>query len=222
MTKRLGIEDSALLRKAAENPPEHYTVIIGGTNAAEKIGYISKFMDKAKKILIGGSVAHTFLAAQGENVGNSKIAENYLVECRDILAKANAKKVKIVLPTDHIAAIRIEPEVTIKMIKEEESITDNMTGFDIGFDTIKLFSDEIADAELIVWYAPLGVYEVDTFSSGTTKIAEAVADSPAESIIIGESLIQAFEKAGVAERVSYKTTASGAVLELLTAKITNP
>ncbi|MCK5058689.1 MAG: phosphoglycerate kinase [Candidatus Aminicenantes bacterium] len=222
MTKQPGIEDNALLRKAAENPPENYVVIIGGTGAADKIRYISKFMNKAKKILIGGSVAHTFLAARGESVGNSKIAEDCFEECREILKKAKDKKVRIVLPSDHIAALRVEPEVTIKMIKEEESIPDDMMGLDIGFDTIRLFSDEIPDADLIVWYAPLGVYEIDTFSAGTAKIAEAVVGSSADSIIIGEELIKAFGKAGLTDRVSYKTTASAAVLEFLTAKVANP
>jgi len=221
MTKQSGIEDNALLRKAVENPPENYVVIIGGTGAADKIGYIAGFVEKAKKILIGGSVAHTFQAARGENVGNSKIAEDCLDECRKILKKAKDKKVKIVLPADHIAAIRVEPEVTIKMIKEEDSIPDNMMGFDIGFDTIKLFRDEIADAELIVWYAPLGVFEIDTFSAGTAKIAEAIADATADSIIIGESLLRAFEKTGLADRVSYKTTESKAVLQFLTTQGTN-
>lgn len=218
MSNQAEIKDNALLHQAAENPPDNYVVIIGGLRTAEKIRWLSGFLDRAKKILIGGSVAYTFLAARGDDVGNSKVEADYFDRCRDILKKAAEKNVKIVLPSDHIAAIQVEPEVTIKMIKEAEQIPENMMGLDIGFDTIKLFSSEIEDAELIVWYGPLGVYKIDTFSAGTAKIAEAVAGSSAESIIIGEELTAAVLQAGYADRVSYTTTDSEAVLDFLTGK----
>jgi 3-phosphoglycerate kinase len=216
MSNQADIKDNALLRKAAGSPPENVAVIIGGTRISEKIRSVSGFLDRAKKILIGGSTAFTFLAAQGKDVGNSKVEADYFDECRDILKKANEKNVKIVLPIDHIAAIQVEPEVTIKMIKETEHIPDNMMGLDIGFDTIELFSTEIEKAEVIVWYGPLGVYKIDTFSAGTSKIAEAVAGSNAVSVIIGEELADAVRRAGVAEMFSYITTESKAVLDFLT------
>ena len=218
MSNQAKIEDNTLLRRAAGSPPENYVVIIGGIITAEKIRRLPGFLDKADKILIGGSVAYTFLAARGDDVGNSKVEADYFDRCRDFLKKASEKNVKIVLPNDHIAAIQVEPEVTIKMIKETEQIPENMMGLDIGFDTVKLFSSEIEDAELIVWYGPLGVYTIDTFSAGTTKIAEAVAGSSAESIIIGEELTAAVRQAGYEDRVSYTTTDSEAVLEFLTGK----
>lgn len=216
MSNQAKIKENALLRQAAESPPEHYVVIIGGIRTAEKIRWLAGFLDKAKKILIGGSVAYTFLAARGDDVGNSKVEADYFDQCRDILKQASDKNVKIVLPIDHIAAVQIEPEVTIKMIKETEHIPENMMGLDIGFDTIKLFSSEIEDAELIVWYGPLGVYKIDTFAAGTAKMAEAVAGSAAESIIIGEDLTAAVRKAGQADLVSYTATDSEAVLKFLT------
>lgn len=218
MSMQEKMKANPLLRKAAEKPPGNYVVIFGGMGAAEKVRHISAFIDRAKKILIGGSTAYSFLAAQGKDVGNSKVEEDCFEQCRAILKKAAEKNVKIILPIDHIAAIQVEPEVTIKMIKKGENIPDNMMGLDIGFDTIKLFSAELQDAELILWHGPLGVFEIETFAAGTTEIAKAVADSPAEAIIIGEDLVTAIEKTGVSDRVSYKTTESSAALKFLTGK----
>ncbi len=216
MTDQTRIKDNTLLRKIVENPPANYTVIIGGTRTAEKIRYAAGFIDKAKKILVGGAVAYTFMAARGDDVGNSQIDRTCFAQCRDILKKAAEKHVKMVFPIDHVAAVDIEPDVTIKMIKQTESIPDNMMGLDIGFDSIALFSHEIRDAELILWYGPLGVYEIDTFAAGTSEIAEVVARSRAVSIILGGSLSAAFDKKGLAGQVSFMTEEGAAVLDKLT------
>lgn len=217
MANQTGEQANTLLRKAAENPPENYVVIIGGTRIAEKIRYIAGFIDKAKKILVGGAVAYTFMAARGDDIGNSKIERACVTQCRDILRKAAEKNVKMIFPIDHVAAVDIEPDVTIKMIKQEEYIPDNMMGLDIGFDSIELFSREIREADLILWYGPLGVFEIDTFSAGTSEIAEVVARSHATSIIIGGALSAAFEKKGLARQVSFMTAESVAVLDRLMA-----
>lgn len=208
-------KNNAVLHRAAEHPPQHYLAIIGGDRLAEKIPVISGFIDKASTILLGGAVAYTFLKAKGEDVGNSKTDDAYLKQCLDILNKAEERNVRIVFPSDHIAAIRVEPEITIKMIREGETIPDTMMGLDIGFKTIHLFSREIEKAGLIVWYGPLGVFEIDTFAAGTTEILKAVAQSSASSIIIGEALVLAAEKIGVSAQISYISKESQATLKTL-------
>ncbi len=191
------------LSMALENPPKNYTVIIGGARVSDKIHLITHLIHRAQKILIGGGIAHTFLSAKGVEVGSSKVEEDYFQLCRDILQKAAEKNVKIVLPVDHIAALAIEPDVTIRMIKKDGKIPDEMMGLDIGFETIRLFTQEMKDAELIVWNGPLGVFEIETFSAGTIEIAKEVASSSAISIIGGGDLAAAINKAGVTHQISF-------------------
>jgi 3-phosphoglycerate kinase len=190
------------LTMALENPPKNYTVILGGARISDKIHIITHLIHRAKKILIGGGIAYTFLKAKGVAVGSSKVEEDYFQLCRDILQKAEEKNVKLLLPIDHIAALSIEPEVTIRMIKKSDQIPEEMMGLDIGFETIRLFAQEIKDAELIVWNGPLGVFEIETFSAGTVEIAKEVAASSATSIIGGGDLAAAINKAGVSHQVS--------------------
>jgi 3-phosphoglycerate kinase len=190
------------LTTALENPPKNYTVILGGARVSDKIHLITHLIHRAQKILIGGGIAYTFLQAKGVEVGRSKVEEDYFQLCRDILQKAEEKNVKVFLPIDHIAAISIEPEVTIRMIKKDDHIPEEMMGLDIGFETIKLFAREMKDAELIVWNGPLGVFEIETFSAGTVEIAKEVAASSATSIIGGGDLAAAIHKVGVSHQVS--------------------
>lgn len=203
------------LGMAVHNPPENYFAILGGFKVSDKIPVIDKLMDNAKKILIGGAMAYTFLKAKGMDVGNSVVQEDSLYICKDILKKAQEKGVKILLPIDHVAAIKIEPEVTIRMVKRGANIPNDMMGLDIGFDTIDLYVKELQGAELIVWNGPMGVFEIETFASGTMEIAKAVAKSSATTIIGGGDSVSAVNKAGVAGDISHISTGGGASLEFL-------
>ena len=192
------------LSMAIENTPENYTVILGGVKVSEKIPLINNLMNKAKKILLGGSLAYSFLRASGVDVGGSKTEKGSLQVCKDILKKAKEKNIKLLLPVDHIAAHSIEPEVTIRMIKKGEDIPEEMMGLDIGFETIELYTQELKDAELIVWNGPLGVFELETFSAGT-----------ASSIIGGGHSVAAINKAGVADEITHLSTGGVASLKFL-------
>jgi 3-phosphoglycerate kinase len=203
------------LSMAIENTPENYTVILGGVKVSEKIPLINNLMNKARKILLGGSLAYSFLRASGVDVGGSKTEKGSLQICKDILKKAKEKNIKLLLPVDHIAAHSIEPEVTIRMIKKGEDIPEEMMGLDIGFETIQLYTQELKDAELIVWNGPLGVFELETFSAGTTEIARAVAASSASSIIGGGHSVAAINKAGVADDITHLSTGGVASLQFL-------
>lgn len=206
------------LGMATENPPANYYVILGGAKVSDKIPVINNLLDKAQKILIGGAMAYTFLKAKDENVGNSKVETDFIDTCKDILKKAEEKQVKLLLPIDHVAAIKIEPEVTIRMIKKGKEIPGNMMGLDIGFDTIYLYKEELADAELIVWNGPMGVFEIENFAAGTEEIAKAVAESSAITIVGGGDSVAAIHKAGVAEKITHISTGGGASLEFLSGK----
>jgi 3-phosphoglycerate kinase len=203
------------LTMALENPPKNYTVIIGGARISDKIHLITHMIHRAHKILIGGGIAYTFLKAKGVDVGGSKVEEDYFQLCRDILQKAEEKNVKLLLPVDHIAAISIEPEVTIRMIKRSDQIPEEMMGLDIGFETIRLFTQEMKDAELIVWNGPLGVFEIETFSAGTVEIAKEVAASSATSIIGGDALTAAIHKTGVSQKISFLSSGGVAMRQFL-------
>jgi 3-phosphoglycerate kinase len=203
---------------ATENPPQNYSVILGGAKVSDKIPVITNLLDKAQKILIGGAMAYTFLKAKNENVGNSRVETDFIDTCKDILKKAEEKQVKLLLPIDHVAAIKVEPEVTIRMIKKGKEIPENMMGLDIGFDTIDLYKEELADAELIVWNGPMGVFEIENFAAGTEEIAKAVAASSATTIVGGGDSVAAVHKAGVAEKINHISTGGGASLEFLSGK----
>jgi len=206
------------LSMAIENPPVQYVAILGGAKVSDKIPVIANLIGKANTILIGGAMAYTFLKATGMDIGKSKVEDEYLPMCKDILKQAEEKGIKLLLPIDHIAATRIEPNITVKMTRQGESIPPEMMGLDIGYDTIELYINEIKGAELIVWNGPMGVFEIDTFSAGTSELAKAVASSDATSIIGGGDLISAINKAGVADQITHISTGGGASLEFLSGK----
>jgi len=203
------------LSLATDNPPKNYTVILGGAKVSDKLPIISNLMLKAQKILIGGAMAYTFLKAKGIKVGMSLVENDHIDTCKDIMKKAEEKDVRLLLPIDHVAAVNMEPEVTISMIKRGQDIPDHMMGLDIGFDTIDLYCKEIKDAELIVWNGPMGVFEVENFSAGTIELAKAIAESKATTIIGGGDSVSAVNIAGVTNKISHISTGGGASLEFL-------
>ncbi len=203
------------LKLALENPPEKFTIILGGSKVSDKIGVVENLTDKANSILIGGAMAYTFLKSMGENVGGSRTEDEYLDVCKNILESASKKGVKIILPVDHIAATKIERNVTIRMIKPGESIPEEMMGLDIGFETVDIFRKAILKSQMIFWNGPMGIFEVETFSGGTTAIAEAIAESPAISIAGGGDTISAINRTGVENSISHISTGGGASLKFL-------
>jgi len=203
------------LSMAAENPPDNYLVILGGAKVSDKLPLLMHLLDKADTILIGGAMAYTFLKASGVGVGYSRVENECLDLCRELLRKGEASGVRILLPQDHIAATKIDPNITIRIIRPGEEIPGEMIGLDIGPETVEQYQNEIARAELIFWNGPMGVFEVDAFAGGTMEIAAAVAASTATTIIGGGDSIAAVRKAGVSDRISHISTGGGAALEFL-------
>ena len=208
------------LSKLIYSPEKPYTIILGGAKVSDKIPVIQNLLNKADNILIGGAMAYTFLAAQGFDVGRSLIEEDKEELALLLLKKAKEKNVQIHFPSDHIIAAKLDPNSRSRTI-EDFPIPKDFMAVDIGPKTVDKYSKIISEAKTILWNGPLGVFEIDKFSKGTNKIARAIANSNALSIIGGGESSAAVYKAGVNENISHISTGGGASLEFI-AKETLP
>jgi phosphoglycerate kinase len=207
------------LGKALQHPEKPFVAILGGAKVSDKISVIQNLMEKVDALIIGGGMAYTFLKAQGEQVGKSLVEEDKVDLARQFLQQAKTRKLKFLLPVDHIVAEKIEANAAIQTVGGGRPIPANMMALDIGPKTIDLFAEEISRARTIVWNGPMGVFEVAPFAKGTFKIAHAVADNPgATSIVGGGDSVSAVRAAGVAEKITHISTGGGASLEFLEGK----
>ena len=204
------------LGKALQNPERPFVAILGGAKVSDKIGVIQNLLGKVDVLIVGGGMAYTFLKAQGQAVGKSLVEEDKVQLAKELLQQAKARKVKFLLPTDHVVADRIDASALTKIVGAGQSIPDNVMALDIGPETIETFSEEIAKARTIVWNGPMGVFEMPPFAKGTKKIANAVAENPgAVSIVGGGDSVAAVKAAGVADKITHISTGGGASLEFL-------
>jgi phosphoglycerate kinase len=207
------------LGKALQHPEKPFVAILGGAKVSDKISVIQNLMDKVNALIIGGGMAYTFLKAQGEQVGKSLVEEDKLDLARQLLQQAKARKLKFLLPVDHIVAEKIDANAAVQTVSGGHPIPANMMALDIGPKTIDLFAEEVSRARTIVWNGPMGVFEVAPFAKGTFKIAHAVADNPgATSIVGGGDSVSAVRAAGVADKITHISTGGGASLEFLEGK----
>jgi phosphoglycerate kinase len=207
------------LGKAMQHPEEPFVAILGGAKVSDKIGVIQNLMNKVDALIIGGGMAYTFLKAHGEQVGKSLVEEDKVELARQLLQEAKTRKLKFLLPVDHVVAEKIDVNSVTHIINTGDPIPANMMALDIGPKTIEIFSEEISRARTIVWNGPMGVFEVSPFSKGTFKIARAIADNPgATSIVGGGDSVAAVHAAGVADHMSHISTGGGASLEFLEGK----
>jgi phosphoglycerate kinase len=202
------------LTKAVHSPEKPYVAILGGVKVSDKIPVIESLMKKADEILIGGAMAYTFFAAQGFDVGRSLVEEDKKDLALNLLDKAKSMGVNVLLPEDHIAAAAIAPDAEAQTI-DDFPIPSGLMALDIGPKTTESFQEAITKAKTIFWNGPMGVFEIEQFSSGTVKIAEAVANADAVSIVGGGDSVAAVYKAGVSDRISHISTGGGASLEYI-------
>src|SRR4030042_1778272 len=201
------------LEKALLNPQKPYVAILGGAKVSDKIGVIQNLLDKVNTLLIGGGMAYTFLKAEGFQVGKSLVEEDQIGFSLNLLRKAKGK-IKFLLPSDHIAAERMDVQAKREIVKNDK-IPSGWVCLDIGPETVKTFSEEIQSAKTIVWNGPMGVFEMEPFSQGTFAIAKAIANSSAFSVVGGGDSVAAVNQAGGADRISHLSTGGGASLEFL-------
>lgn len=204
--------------QAVTNPLHPFVAIIGGAKVSDKIGVISNLLDKVDTLLIGGGMANTFLAAQGYKMGKSLVEEDKLDLAKELLAKAKKNKVNMLLPTDLVMAAAFAPDAE-HVTEKVKNLNQAYMALDIGAETSKAYAEALADAKMIVWNGPIGVFEMDAFCKGTEAVAKAVAKSRATSIVGGGDSVAAIEKLGLAKRITHISTGGGASLEYLEGKV---
>ena len=207
------------LGRALHDPERPFVAILGGAKVSDKIPVIQNLLTKVDALIIGGGMAYTFLKAKGEQVGKSLVEADKVDLARKLMDEANSRKVKLLLPVDHVAAEKPDVNALVKKVDVGQPIPDNLMGLDIGPVTMENFSEEISRARTIVWNGPMGVFEVPPFARGTFKVAEAVAENAgATSIVGGGDSVSAVHAAGLADKMSHISTGGGASLEFLEGK----
>ena len=206
------------LGASLENPTRPFVAILGGAKVSDKIGVIENLLEKVDTLIIGGGMAYTFYKAQGHNIGTSICEEDKLDLAKVLLEKAENKGVKLLLPIDNHVSSEYSNDGEDKFVDSNE-IPDGFMGLDIGPKTIELFKNAIRDAKTVLWNGPLGVTEFSKFADGTTKIATALAESEAVTVIGGGDSAAAVEKMGLADKMTHISTGGGASLEFLEGKV---
>ncbi len=204
--------------KAVSSPQKPYVAVLGGAKVSDKIEVIKNLMKEVDAILVGGGMAYTFLKAQGVEIGNSKLEADKVGLANEILKEALVKKVKLMLPVDHVVADKLDASAQAK-VTPDNKIPVGMIGLDIGPKTIKLFEAELKNAKTIVWNGPLGVFETDKFDKGSREIAKFIAELKATTIIGGGDTAAAVAKFGLEKKMSHISTGGGASLEYLEGKV---
>ena len=205
------------LGKAVTDPERPFVAILGGAKVKDKIGVITNLIEKVDTLLIGGGMAYTFMKATGGEIGNSLCDDERLSLALELLDKAKAKGVKLLLPIDNVCGKEFSND-TEQMICESGKIPEGWEGLDIGPKTVELFSKEIKAARTVVWNGPMGVFEMPNFAKGTLAIATAMAESDATTIIGGGDSAAAVTQMGLAGKMSHISTGGGASLEFLEGK----
>lgn len=209
------------LSKAIRHPTKPYVAVLGGAKISGKIDVIQNLMGKVDALLIGGGMMYTFCKAQGMEIGKSLLEEDKIELAKKLLADANARNVKLLLPVDTLVADKFDNAAATKVVPVN-AIPADWAGVDIGPETIELFTEEIKKAKTVVWNGPMGVFEMSNFSKGTNAIAQAMADATkagAVTIVGGGDSASAIAKAGLEKQVSHVSTGGGASLEFLEGKI---
>ena len=209
------------LGNAVNDPERPFTAILGGAKVADKLNVISNLLEKVDTLIIGGGMAYTFIKAQGYEVGKSLCDDSKLDYCKEMMAKAQEKGVKLLLPVDTACVenfpdpIDAPVETTVVPVT---AIPADMEGCDIGPETTKLFAEAVKASKTVVWNGPMGVFEFPAFAPGTKALAKALAESGAVTIIGGGDSAAAAEQRGFADKITHISTGGGASLEFLEGK----
>ncbi len=206
------------LSKAAIDPEHPYAAIIGGAKVSSKMAVLGHLMEKVDKLLIGGGMANTFLKAEGFEIGESLVEEDYIIQARDIMRTAEEKRVKLLLPTDVIVAERFAPDSPAKRVSVRD-VPRDWRIMDVGETTIDVFAHALRGCRTVVWNGPMGVIEMAPFSHGSHRLAAVVANlEGATTIIGGGETAVVVEQIGFQDRFSHVSTGGGASLEFLEGK----
>ena len=205
------------LGNAVNNPVRPLVAVLGGSKVSSKISVINNLLEKVDTLIIGGGMAYTFMNARGEEVGDSLLEADYLDYAKEMMAKAEEKGVKLLIPVDTVVAKAFDNDAESKTV-ERGGIEKGWQGLDIGEKTIALYKDALKDAKTVVWNGPMGVFEMPNFAKGTNAIAQMLAELDATTIIGGGDSVAAVNQAGLGDKMSHISTGGGASLEFLEGK----
>jgi phosphoglycerate kinase len=206
---------------ALENPKRPFVTIIGGAKISDKIGVIENLLGRVDALLIGGGMANTFLAAKGYDMADSLVEAESIDTARSLMQKAESAGAKLLLPGDAVVADAFSADANHQTVAVD-AVPAGWRMLDIGPATVQTFSNEVQGAKTVIWNGPMGVFEMETFATGTRAIAQAMADATAKgafTIVGGGDSVAAIEQAGLAEKVSHVSTGGGASLELLEGRV---
>lgn len=205
------------LGNAVNNPVRPFVAILGGSKVSSKISVINNLLDKVDTLIIGGGMSYTFMKANGEEVGKSLVEADYLDYAKEMIEKAKAKNVKLLIPVDSVVAKEFSNDVPFRVVGEGEMGADEM-GLDIGPKTQTLYADAVKDAKTVVWNGPMGVFEMSNYAEGTVAVAKALAELDATTIIGGGDSAAAVNILGFGDKMTHISTGGGASLEFLEGK----
>ena len=206
-----------VLGGAISDPKRPLVAILGGSKVSSKIGVINNLLEIADTIIIGGGMAYTFSAAQGGSVGNSLLEKDWEAYSLEMIEKAKAKGVKLLLPTDCVIADEFSPDARTQVVPAG-AIPEGWQGMDIGPETVQRYCDAVKDAGTVIWNGPMGVFEFPAFAKGTEAVAKALSETDAITIIGGGDSAAAVEQLGYADKMTHISTGGGASLEFLEGK----
>ena len=205
------------LGDAVETPVRPFVAILGGAKVSDKINVINNLLEKVDTLIIGGGMAYTFLKAQGYTIGKSLVEEDKVEYAKEMMDKAKAKGVKLLLPVDNVVGEEFDANTT-PVTTEDANIPEGYMGLDIGPKTSKLYADAVKGAKTVVWNGPMGVFEFANFAKGTIAVAEAMAEADATTIIGGGDSAAAVNQLGFGDKMTHISTGGGASLEFLEGK----
>ena len=204
-----------VLGRVLEAPDRPFVAVLGGAKVSDKLEVIENLVPRVDALLIGGAMAYTFLKARGVPVGRSLVEDDLLDAARDIEGRASARNLPFELPSDHLVAARPDAGAPAETLRVGDPAIGDRMGLDIGPATVRAYRAIIAGAKTVIWNGPMGVFEIDTFATGTIEVAKAVAKVKGTTIIGGGDSIAAAAKAGVTDRITHISTGGGASLEFL-------
>ena len=211
-------KEVSIMGKALADPERPFVAILGGAKVSDKLNVINNLLEKVDTLIIGGGMAFTFLAAKGYDIGKSLVDSEKIDYCKEMMAKAESKGVKLLLPVDAVVADSfpnpIDAEIAVETVAADAIPADKM-GLDIGEKSQALFADAVKSAKTVVWNGPMGVFENPTLAKGTIAVAQALADSSAVTIVGGGDSAAACEQLGFADKITHISTGGGASLEFL-------
>ena len=211
-------KEVSIMGKALADPERPFVAILGGAKVSDKLNVINNLLEKVDTLIIGGGMAFTFLAAKGYDIGSSLVDSEKIDYCKEMMAKAESKGVKLLLPVDAVVADSfpnpIDAEIAVETVAADAIPADKM-GLDIGEKSQALFADAVKSAKTVVWNGPMGVFENPTLAKGTIAVAQALADSSAVTIVGGGDSAAACEQLGFADKITPSSTGGGASLEFL-------